>query len=251
MENKSCDTCLIKRKGDCFGANSVCEDYKSAPSVSRQEISYWPDVMRSSGLSHKSERKKQEKLNASREKEYKKGKPNSNKNIDHESNYSYAETGYSENAKIQQRNFEKKKIHSQKLGEIPIFQVESIKSIIKENYDKVIIWVYPEKIFGTRYRYYYLLQYGKYCKGEKGLKLYGDCKECLYEGLTKATGRIKADYDKEVLIVYSKSFYSDKPNSYYARLKKQLAMEKYRVDFVIKENLKKEILEHIKNHLEQ
>lgn len=251
MENKSCDTCLIKRKGDCFGANSVCEDYKSAPSISRQEISYWPDVMRSSGLSHKSERKKQEKLNASREKEYKKGKSNSNKNIDHESNYSYAETGYSENAKIQQRNFEKQKRHSQKLGKIPVFQVESIKSIIKENYDKVIIWVYPEKIFGIRYRYYYLLQYGKYCKGEKGLKLYGDYKECLFEGLTEAIGRIKADYDKEVLIVYSKSFYSDKPNSYYVRLKKQLAMEKYRVDFVIKENLKKEILEHIKNHLEQ
>ena len=139
MGNKSCDTCLIKRKGDCFGANSVCEEYKSAPSVTRQEISYWPDVMRSSGLSHRSERKKQEKLNASREKEYEKGKSNSNKNIDHESNYSYAETGYSENAKIQQRNFEKQKRHSQKLGEIPIFQDESIESIIKENYDKVIV----------------------------------------------------------------------------------------------------------------
>ena len=38
-----CNNCLILKKGDCFGKKVICKDYKHVASVSKEEISNWPE----------------------------------------------------------------------------------------------------------------------------------------------------------------------------------------------------------------
>ena len=38
-----CNTCMLEKRGDCYGnKNSICENYKHAPSISNKEIENWP-----------------------------------------------------------------------------------------------------------------------------------------------------------------------------------------------------------------
>ena len=40
---KSCNTCMLMKRGDCSGLqNKVCDDYKHSPSVSEREKENWP-----------------------------------------------------------------------------------------------------------------------------------------------------------------------------------------------------------------
>ncbi len=46
MEERSCDNCRLKRRGECFGAKSVCQDYKYAPTMTEEQAKAWPKEMR-------------------------------------------------------------------------------------------------------------------------------------------------------------------------------------------------------------
>lgn len=41
-DTKTCNTCMLMKRGDCFGKNDICEDYKHSPSVSEREKKTWP-----------------------------------------------------------------------------------------------------------------------------------------------------------------------------------------------------------------
>ena len=42
MDNKSCKTCLEMKRGDCFGKQQVCDDYKYAPPMTEEKKQQWP-----------------------------------------------------------------------------------------------------------------------------------------------------------------------------------------------------------------
>lgn len=46
MEERSCDNCRLKRRGECFGSKSVCQDYKYAPTMTEEQEKAWPKEMR-------------------------------------------------------------------------------------------------------------------------------------------------------------------------------------------------------------
>ena len=39
---KSCNTCMLMKRGECFGKKEICPDYKHSPSVSEKEKENWP-----------------------------------------------------------------------------------------------------------------------------------------------------------------------------------------------------------------
>ena len=39
----SCDTCMLKRREECFGSRTICGDYKHVPFISRDEKKAWPE----------------------------------------------------------------------------------------------------------------------------------------------------------------------------------------------------------------
>jgi len=45
-EERSCDNCRLKRRGECFGGKSVCQDYKYAPTMTEEQEKAWPKEMR-------------------------------------------------------------------------------------------------------------------------------------------------------------------------------------------------------------
>ena len=65
---KTCDTCMLKKKNECFGEGTICEFYKHSPNVSKSEIDSWPEIMRSNSMSRHVERKKEQQKLAQRAK---------------------------------------------------------------------------------------------------------------------------------------------------------------------------------------
>ena len=59
---KSCNNCLYKRKGDCFGEPKICPDYKCAPNMSEEEKEYWPTIMRSNNQARYAEHKRKQAI---------------------------------------------------------------------------------------------------------------------------------------------------------------------------------------------
>ena len=46
MGEKSCNNCRLKRNGECFGKNKICQDYKYAPVITEEQARAWPKEMR-------------------------------------------------------------------------------------------------------------------------------------------------------------------------------------------------------------
>lgn len=45
-ERRSCNNCRLKRNGECFGKNKICQDYKYAPVITEEQARVWPKEMR-------------------------------------------------------------------------------------------------------------------------------------------------------------------------------------------------------------
>ena len=45
-EVRNCDNCRLKRNGECFGKNNICQDYKYAPAITEEQARAWPKEMR-------------------------------------------------------------------------------------------------------------------------------------------------------------------------------------------------------------
>ena len=60
MAEKSCDNCMTRRKGDCWGGG-LCSAYKPGPTISKTELDNWPVVMRSNSQSRHMEWMKQQR----------------------------------------------------------------------------------------------------------------------------------------------------------------------------------------------
>ena len=46
MGEKSCNNCRLKRNGECFGKNKICQDYKYTPVITEEQARAWPKEMR-------------------------------------------------------------------------------------------------------------------------------------------------------------------------------------------------------------
>ena len=42
MDIKSCKTCLEMKRGDCFGKEEACDEYKYSPPMTEEKRQQWP-----------------------------------------------------------------------------------------------------------------------------------------------------------------------------------------------------------------
>lgn len=43
IKKNTCDDCMMMRNGECFGAKEICEFFKYAPTISKEEMDSWPE----------------------------------------------------------------------------------------------------------------------------------------------------------------------------------------------------------------
>ena len=144
---KSCDTCMVKKRGECFGDRKTCASYKHCPQVSSSEMDNWPVIMRSNSLSRHLEWKKEQRVRSQRAKNY---------NTDREK-YPTPKAYYSRtNKNVPVAKKSKIALSSKSVR-------ESIESIRKTYIDSVIVWMDIRKTLSGQHIGFYLMEYQGNC----------------------------------------------------------------------------------------
>ena len=198
---KSCDNCMLRKRGECFGGSAVCEFYKHSPSISASEVNSWPVVMRSNSQSRHLEWKKEQQRLAQknnlpiRENTVSKKTVNSNGTYVGKGSYlpkSSVETNTSNRAKESHDLKEPK---------------ETISSIRNSHDDSVLVWIDVRKTVNDQYLGLYLMEYkGRIHSFRKGPFYKKDV--CYYE-IVKETIETMKKAGFELVFISSNDFKQD------------------------------------------
>ena len=180
MTEKTCDNCIEKRKGECWGGE-VCKSYKPAPNVSASEIEKWPVIMRSNGQSRRLEWKKQQQ-------KYSHRSSLSAMLAEHDRFEEDRLDALAEKTKSEKRN--------SKDTLIPFIQ--------KDCWNKIIVWLVVGFTGNNRYKCTYMMEYKGHTKRCDG-GIWETADISLLRGMEAAITRItKPQFD--VVFVSAESF---------------------------------------------
>lgn len=45
MSDNTCKNCMLLKKGDYFGKDKICEDFRYSPSMSASDKEHWPSFI--------------------------------------------------------------------------------------------------------------------------------------------------------------------------------------------------------------
>ncbi len=235
---KSCDNCMLKKRGDCSWGASVCEHYKYSPSVSASETKYWPEIMRSNSQSRYLEWKKDQRQLA--QNKYHK---QTEKKVPKKSSNNYNRSSARQN--VYPSKFPNK-TNNRKI--LPKFK-ETITSI-RNSYDgAVLVWVDVRKTVNGKYLGLYLMEYKGTIRSYR-TESFGEKDRCYYEIVKGAVDNmIKTDY--KLVFISAHDFMQDiiRVSASVLELKDAFSQKKLTWEFQTYGYLSEDISEYVKMNL--
>lgn len=203
---------MFKRRGECFGEEKICNDFKPIPKVTDEEKANWPVVMRSSSQSVHMEWKREQAKIEGRSRY----KASANSKVKREAN---KEVYSKDNKEVDKKEIKEptKKIPAETSNsasknddyiiKAPELFYDNITSLRKKYSECIIIWIGDVETSGNKSYCRYLLEYkNQYLagQGQSSINMFDAVYNCVAESVSKIH-----DYPKfDIVIVYPMIVYT-------------------------------------------